>query len=190
VARADSQSGVTEGRSKGRRGSGVFGSLVEVVVIVAAAFVLALLIQQFIVKPFYIPSESMENTLVKGDRVLVSRFTYRFGQPHRGDIVVFHPPSDQTQDYIKRVVGVAGDTVAVRDGRLYINGVVQDEPYVKEPRMVVDFDQKTVPQGSIFVMGDNRNNSGDSRVFGPVKVNEVVGEAFLVYWPLTKLHWL
>lgn len=174
----------------GQRGSGVLGSIVEVVVIVAAAFVLALLIQQFIVKPFYIPSPSMQPTLIEGDRVLVSRFVYRFGEPNRGDIVVFHPPVDETQDYIKRVVAVAGDRVAVKDGKLYVNGKAQVEPYLKEQRIALSYAERTVPPGEIFVMGDNRNNSGDSRVFGPVKTSEVVGEAFLIYWPVPKLRWL
>ncbi len=142
------------------------------------------------VKPFYIPSPSMQPTLVEGDRVLVNRFVYRFGEPHRRDIVVFHPPVDESQDYIKRVVAVAGDRVAVKDGKLYINGKAQDEPYLKDAHINGTYPERTVPPGRIFVMGDNRNNSGDSRVFGPVKISEVVGEAFLIYWPVTKLHWL
>ena len=183
--------GMSSGSStKARRSTGILGSIVEVVVIVAAAFVLALLIQQFIVKPFYIPSPSMEPTLVQGDRVLVNRFIYRFQQPQRGDVVVFHPPVEPKQDYIKRVVGVAGDRIAVKDGKLLVNGRPQSEPYLKEQRIAADFGEITVPAGSIFVMGDNRNNSGDSRYFGPVKVDQVLGEAFMVYWPVTKISWL
>jgi signal peptidase I len=162
-------------------------SLVEIVVIVAAAFVLALLIQQFVVKPFSIPSQSMEPTLTNGDRVLVARFSYRFGAPKRGDIIVFHPPTSPKEEYIKRVVGLAGDRVAVHDGKLWINGEAQDEPYIKETPMVGTFPEVTVPEGAVFAMGDNRNNSGDSRFFGPVPLSSILGKAFFLYWPLARI---
>jgi signal peptidase I len=162
-------------------------SLLEIVVIVAAAFVLALLIQQFVVKPFSIPSGSMEPTLTNGDRVLVVRFAYRFGEPKPGDIIVFHPPTSPKEEYIKRVVAVAGDRVAVHDGALWINDVAQDEPYIKDKPMLGTFKEITVPQGSVFAMGDNRNNSGDSRVFGPVPKSSILGKAFFLYWPLARI---
>src|SRR5512136_1206915 len=126
-----------------QQGSSLLSSVVEVVVIVATAFILALLIQQFVVKPFYIPSVSMEDTLQKGDRVLVNRFLYRFTDPKRGDVVVFHPPSSPKEDYIKRVVAVAGDTVAVRDGKLWVNGQAQTEPYLKEQIIQGTFPEMT-----------------------------------------------
>jgi len=173
--------------SKDQTGSSLLGSLVEVVLIVGAAFILALIIQQFVVKPFYIPSESMEPTLVKGDRVLVNRFEYRFTDPKPGDVVVFHPPISPDEDYIKRVVAVGGDTVEVKDGSLYVNGVAQVEPYLKQPFIEGTFPQETVPEGYIFAMGDNRNRSGDSRVFGPVKLDAILGQGFLVYWPPGKI---
>jgi signal peptidase I len=157
------------------------------VLIVGAAFVLALIIQQFVVKPFYIPSESMEPTLVKGDRVLVNRFEYRFTDPKPGDVVVFHPPIAPDEDYIKRVVAVGGDTVEVKDSTLYVNGVAQEEPYLKEQSIRGIFPEETVPEGYVFVMGDNRNRSGDSRVFGPVKLDSILGGGFLVYWPPGKI---
>ncbi len=162
-------------------------SLVEVVIIVGTAFILALLIQQFVVKPFYIPSESMENTLVKGDRVLVNRFVYRFTELKPGDVVVFHPPSSPKEDYIKRVVAVAGDTVEVRDGGLYVNGVAKNESYLKEQFIEGAYPEKKVPPDTFWAMGDNRNQSGDSRVFGPVEVNKILGKAFMIYWPVTKI---
>jgi signal peptidase I len=168
-------------------GSTLFGSLLEVVLIVGAAFVLALLIQQFIVKPFYIPSESMEPTLVEGDRVLVNRFIYRFTDPDRGDVVVFHPPTSPGEDFIKRVVAVSGDTVEVKDGKLYVNGEPQEEPYLAESFIQGAFPEETVPDGYVFAMGDNRNRSGDSRVFGPVSLDAILGEGFLIYWPLSKI---
>ncbi len=155
------------------------------VVIVAAAFVLALLVQQFVVKPFAIPSPSMEPTLVEGDRVLVNRLVYHFRSPRRGDIIVFHPPGRPGSDpFIKRVVAVGGDTIAVHDGLLYVNGVAQDEPFIKEHPIVGDFPETTISPGYVWAMGDNRNNSGDSRVFGPVSEEAIMGEAFAIYWPL------
>lgn len=162
-------------------------SLIEIVVIVAAAFVLALLIQQFVVKPFSIPSESMQPTLTKGDRVLVARFLYRFGDPKPGDVIVFHPPTSPKEEYIKRVVAVGGDRVSVHDGKLWINGEAMDEPYINEKPMIGTFPEITVPEGSVFAMGDNRNNSGDSRVFGPVPKSSILGKAFFLYWPLARI---
>jgi signal peptidase I len=162
--------------------------LIEIVVIVAAAFVLALLVQQFIVKPFAIPSPSMEPTLMEGDRVLVNRLVYHFHPPHRGDVIVFHPPGRTGSDpFIKRVVAVAGDTVAVHDGMLYLNGVAQDEPYIMEYPIEDDYPETYIPEGYVWAMGDNRNNSGDSRVFGPVSLDSIMGEAFAVYWPLSRI---
>jgi len=165
--------------------------VIEVVVIVAAAFVLALLVQQFVVKPFAIPSPSMEPTLVQGDRVLVNRLVYHFRSPRRGDIIVFHPPGRPGSDpFIKRVVGVGGDTIAVHDGLLYVNGVPRDEPFIKEHPIVGEFPETVIAQGYVWAMGDNRNNSGDSRVLGPVSEKAIMGEAFGVYWPLGRIRGL
>jgi signal peptidase I len=159
--------------------------LIEVVVIVAAAFVLALLVQQFLVKPFAIPSPSMEPTLVEGDRVLVNRLVYHFRSPESGDVIVFHPPNTEGSDpFIKRVVAVGGDTIAVHDGQLYVNGVPREESFIKEHPIIGDYPETRVPDGYIWAMGDNRNNSGDSRVFGPVSEEEILGAAFAIYWPL------
>jgi signal peptidase I len=159
----------------------------EAVVIVGAAFLLALLIQLFVVKPFEIPSESMEPTLNLGDRVLVNRIVYHFREPARGDIIVFDPPIESTEPFIKRVVAVANDTVSVHDGKLWVNGKAQDEPYLMEPVIVGDYPEITIQPGYVWAMGDNRNNSGDSRKFGPVSVKSIIGEAFVVYWP--PKHW-
>jgi signal peptidase I len=174
------------GRDRSQTGASLLGSIGEIILIVGAAFVLALLIQQFLVKPFGIPSESMEPTLLKGDRVLVNRVAYRFGEPQRGDIVVFRPPLG-AEDYIKRIVAVGGDTVEVRSGRLYLNGLAQDESYLKEQRVLGRYEEFVVPEGSYFMMGDNRNNSGDSRVFGPVEKGAILGKAFLLYWPVGRV---
>jgi signal peptidase I len=162
--------------------------IIEVVVIVATAFVLALLIQQFIVKPYEIPSPSMEPTLVEGDRVLVNRLAYHFRDPRRGDVIVFDPPGlDSPEPFIKRIVAVGGDTVSVHDGVLWVNGVAQDEPYLKELPIIRGFDETKIEPGYVWAMGDNRNNSGDSRFFGPVSEDEIIGVAFAIYWPLGDL---
>lgn len=168
------------------RGASLLHAIVEILLIVAAALALALLIQQFLIKPFVIPSDSMVPTLVRGDRVLVNRLTYRFDDPQRGDVVVFASPLS-TDDYIKRVVAVGDDTVGVREGRLYVNGEVQAEPYLQDDLMAEDFAEVMVPQGEYFVMGDNRNNSGDSRVFGPIARDTILGKGFAIYWPLNRL---
>jgi signal peptidase I len=169
-------------------GSKALRWVIEVVVIVAAAFVLALLVQAFIVKPFAIPSPSMENTLQEGDRVLVNRLVYHFHPPRRGDVIVFHPPGRVGSDpFIKRVVAVAGDTIAVHDGMLYVNGMAQDESYVKEHPIEGDYPETEIASGYVWAMGDNRNNSGDSRVFGPVPLNAIMGEAFAKYWPISRI---
>jgi signal peptidase I len=191
LAESDAVSAVEQTPAADRRGNRTLRWVIEVVVIVAAAFVLALLIQQFVVKPFAIPSPSMEPTLVEGDRVLVNRLIYHFRSPERGDVIVFHPPERPGSDpFIKRVVGVSGDTVAVYDGVLLVNGVAQDEPFIKEHPILDDFPETTIAPGYVWVMGDNRNNSGDSRVFGPVSEEAIMGEAFAVYWPLGHLSGL
>ena len=161
---------------------------IETVIIVAAAFVLALLIQQFIIKPYTIPSPSMEPTLVLGDRVLVNRLSYHFRSPKPGDIIVFRPPNVESREpFIKRVVAVAGDTVSVHDGKLWVNGVAPDEPYIKEHPIIGDFAEVTLDADCVWVMGDNRNDSSDSRVFGEVPEKNVVGVAFAIYWPPSHL---
>ena len=158
--------------------------VVETIIIIAAAFVLAFLVQQFIIKPYTIPSPSMEPTLETGDRVLVNRLSYHFRSPEVGDVVVFRPPgSESAEPFIKRVVAVAGDTVSVHEGSLYVNGVTQVEPYVKEHPIDGELGEVTVNPGCVWVMGDNRNDSSDSRVFGEVPRESIVGVAFAIYWP-------
>jgi signal peptidase I len=174
-----------EGRpGKERRGSGPLRTVVEIVVIVAAAFVIALLVQAFIVKPFTIHQVSMRPTLEEGDRILLNRLVYHFRAPARGDIIVFHSPINDSEDLVKRIVGVAGDRVSVSAGVLYVNGATQDEPYLLEQNFRGELTETLVPDGEVFVMGDNRNNSGDSRLFGPISTRRIIGSAFVVYWPI------
>lgn len=161
--------------------------VLEVVIIVVAAFVIAMLVQYFLIKPFTIHQISMRPTLEEGDRVLINRLTYHFRDPRSGDVIVFDSPVNPDEDLVKRVVAVAGDKVAVQDGVLFVNDVAQDEPYLLEQPFVGDMEEILIPSGRVFVMGDNRNNSGDSRLFGPIEVESIIGKAFVVYWPIG--HW-
>jgi signal peptidase I len=177
-------------------------SLIELVLTVAVAIAIALLVQAFIVKPYRIPSGSMEPTLAIGQRVLTNRLD---GSPGLGDIVVFHPPAgadpanpicananqgpghqqpcgksvphESNTTYIKRVVGLPGDHIAIRNGHVYRNGVREKDSYI-------------VACGDYFMMGDNRGNSDDSRFWGPVPSKWIIGVAFFTYWPPSRIGFL
>lgn len=175
-----------ERRSKHRRPA---RSFIELVVILASAIVVAYLLQAFVVKPFQIPSESMQPTLEPGDRVLVNRLAYSFGgSPERGDLIVFKSPSDPETDYIKRVIAVGGETVEVKRGSVIINGDPLVEDYLERPDRS-SFTMQTVPEGTVFVMGDNRGDSQDSRAWRSpwLPVDNIIGKAFLIYWPLDRM---
>ena len=161
------------------------GGMLEFLVILLVSFALVFgFVRPFVVEAFYIPSESMVPTLRVGDRVLVNKFIYRFTEPKRGDVVVFESVEGGGEDLIKRVVGVSGDEISVRAGKLLVNGERQREPYVNRRFPDRSFSSPTtVPKGHIFVMGDNRTNSRDSRYFGPVPKRKIEGEAFLRFWP-------
>lgn len=161
------------------------GGVLEFLIILVVSFVLVFgFVRPFVVEAFWIPSASMVPTLKYGDRVLVNKFIYRFTEPERGDIIVFKSVQGDDQDLIKRVVGVPGDEIKVRGGRLFVNGEPQREPYVNEKYPDRSFYAPTiVPKGHVFAMGDNRANSQDSRVFGPVPKENIEGEAFLRFWP-------
>ena len=173
---------VPESRSS-KRGSGGF---LEFLVILLVAFALVFgFVRPFVLEAFYIPSESMVPTLEIGDRVFVNKFVYRFWGPERGDIVVFRSVEGGDEDLIKRVVGLPGDRVTSRRGTLRINGEAQEEPYLNDsgrPDREI-YGPTRVPEGEVFVMGDNRNNSADSRFFGPVPMENIEGEAFMIFWP-------
>jgi signal peptidase I len=161
------------------------GGVVEFLVILLISFALVFgFVRPFVVEAFYIPSESMIPTLRVGDRVLVNKFIYRFAEPERGDILVFESVEGGSEDLIKRVVAVPGDTIAVRRGKVVLNGERQREPYVNKKFPDRSFSPPTtIPKGHVFVMGDNRANSRDSRFFGPVPKEKIEGEAFLRFWP-------
>jgi signal peptidase I len=185
------------------------------------ALILAVLIKTFLVQAFFIPSPSMEATLQKGDRVLVTKIPYYVGDPKRGDVIVFEEPDPRRQpdrgvidgaihwvtqtlgvaapdqeDYIKRVIGLPGDVVEGKKGQVYVNGAAIAEPYLDQK--TADFDKVKVPEGMLFVMGDNRDNSLDSRYglgvnptkqpgVGFVPIEKVVGKAFFVAWPPSRM---
>jgi len=178
--------GGSEGAGSEKEG-GILAFLGELPVLILTAVVVAWIIKTFLVQPFYIPSSSMEPTLLPGDRVLVSKLNYRFDEPRRKDIIVFMAPergqSEQQQDFIKRIVGTPGMEIEVDGGSLVVDNEPQKEDFTRPDRRTSTFGPFTVPPDSVFVMGDNRANSKDSRFFGPVDDEDVIGKAFVVYWP-------
>lgn len=163
-------------------------SIVEWLVVVGGALIIALVIKAFLLQAFYIPSSSMVSTLNIGDRVLVNKLSYRLHDVHRGDLIVFSRPEGEADsaisDLIKRVVGLPGDVVEGQNGRVLINGEPLDESYLDEGVTTGDFEAIEVPAGHLFMMGDNRGDSRDSRFFGPIPEDSVVGRAFFRVWPL------
>jgi signal peptidase I len=192
------------------------GSFVELVTIVVVALGLALGIQAFLVKPFRIPSESMVPTLEVGQRVLVDRVSFRFGDPGRNDVVVFKPPAGadgntcgvepprgaacaeptperSDTNFIKRVVGLPGDRLRVVDGAVYINGRRQDSSFAELDATCPICNlptEITIPEDHYFMMGDNRGESADSREWGPVPKKWIIGKAFMTYWPPGRIGFL
>ncbi len=158
--------------------------------LLAIALAISVVVRLFIAEPRYIPSNSMDPTLHVGDRLLVEKVSYRLHPPEAGDIVVFVPPPQlqsvgftADQAFIKRVVALPGQTVAVQAGQVLVNGVPRQEPYILEPP-TYDMRPYTVPAGQLFVMGDNRNDSNDSHVWGALPWQNVIGRAVLRFWPL------
>jgi signal peptidase I len=184
--------------SRRKRRSSSSRQLVEWLVLVGAALLIAVIIKTFLFQAFYIPSESMEPTFYKNDRILVNKLSYHMHPIHRGDIVVFKaPPGEESatiKDLVKRVVGLPGELVEARNGAVYINGRRLDEPYVLAecPSAVSGLDLKTVtvPPGHYFLMGDNRCHSKDSRAFGPIARSAIIGRAFVRIWPLSRFKFL
>jgi signal peptidase I len=177
-----------EGRP-GRRSSRETGGFLEFLVILVVAFALVFgVVRPFVLEAFYIPSESMVPTLLVGDRVFVNKFIYRFTEPERGDVVVFESVNGGEEDLIKRIVAVAGDEIEVRNGTLLVNGEEQEERYLNENLPFTgSYEPTEVPEEHVFVMGDNRANSADSRVFGPLPVENIEGEAFMRFWPVPEI---
>lgn len=191
---------MSEGSSRGRdpreeKRKSASRNALEFAVTLLVAFVLVFgFIRPFVVMAYSIPSVSMVPTLEVGDRVLVNKFIYRFKEPERRDIVIFDAVANgKPETLIKRVVGLPGDRISLRDGILYLNGERQKEPYIVNKPCVrslpktCSFGPVTVPKDHIFVMGDNRANSEDSRFIGPVPRQSVKGEAFFRFWPPGRL---
>lgn len=168
------------------------GGPTEFILTIIVAFALVFgVVQPFIVQAFRIPSESMVPTLEVKDRILANKFIYRFTEPERGDIVVFDSVESGDDTLIKRVVGLEGDEIRVQGGLLFVNGEPQQEPYLNEEETFRGYyGPSIVPEGHVFVMGDNRGNSADSRVFGPLPSDNLKGEAFLRFWPISKISGL
>lgn len=168
------------------------GWLTETIVTVVLAILLYLVIQTFLVQTYRVEGRSMDITLRDGQHLLIDKLTPRFDDYSRGDVVVLHPPDipEDSTPYIKRVIAVAGERVEIHDGSVWIDGVQLDEPYVRpgtttEPE--TDEEVWDVGEGEVFVMGDNRPDSQDSRAFGVVRTDGIIGRAFLRFWPLDTL---
>ena len=204
-AEAD-EAGADEAGEDEKDGKKRHSLLRELPILILIALVVAVLIKTFFVQAFYIPSGSMIPTLEVNDRVLVNKLSPRFGVPNRGDVIVFDSPSGNADrgsfpgnifrsvgesigvvsrdaDLIKRVIGLPGEVVEIRDNMVFVDGGALDEPYLAEGTRMADMPAVTVPPGELFVMGDNRSFSSDSRAFGTISEEEVVGRAFSKVWP-------
>lgn len=190
----DIEDGLTDQLSGGRRHRSLGQTGGEWLGILIGALVLAVLIKTFVAQTFYIPSPSMEKTLLINDRVLVNKLAYRAGDVHRGDIVVFKRPPKETDksinDLIKRVVGLPGETIESRNGVVYINGNALEEPYLQPGMLTLNLGPTVVPPKHYFVMGDNRTNSFDSRMFDPIPESLLVGKAEVRIWPFNRFSTL
>lgn len=187
----------TSGTDADDQGPSPLRNALEWIGVILAAVLVALLVRNFLVQSFQIPSGSMRPTLMEGDRVLVNRLSYRLHDVNRGDVIVFDRPEgapagpEEPKDLIKRVIALGGETIEARDGKVYIDGELLDEPYLPPGTETTGLDVPvTVPDGEVFVMGDNRANSGDSRVFGPIRTDTVVGRAFAIIWPPSRFSGL
>jgi len=174
-----------------------YGCAIEIAQTVILTLVTFFAIQNFVAQPFQVKGSSMQRTFADSDYVLVDRLTPRWSPYVRGQVIVFHPPdsvTDRAEPFIKRVIGVGGDAVEVKDGQVFVNGVALDEPYlfrdaagVTEPTDAGGQTSWVVPDGDLFVMGDHRQASEDSRVFGPIPITSVIGRATFRYWPLPEV---
>lgn len=163
--------------------------LAELLIMVAIAFLLATGIRTFIVQPYVVPTGSMIPTIELQDRVIANKFIYRFDEPAPGEIVVLDDPTGNVQTLIKRVIATEGQTVNLVDGQVVVDGVVLDEPYTHGlPTLPMTLEMPyTIPEDCVWLMGDNRTNSADSRVFGPVSLSEIRGKAIFRYWPIDRI---
>lgn len=164
----------------------------EIASIIIIAFILAMILRTFVIEGRIIPSGSMLPTIQLQDRVMVLKFAYWFKEPQRGDIIVFKPPEGigQKDDLIKRLIGLPGETVEIKEGKVFINGRALNEPYIAEPPNY-EFGPVKVPEGCYFMMGDNRNRSFDSHMWNSwLTRDHIKGKAFVIYWPLNHIRLL
>lgn len=164
----------------------------ELVSIIVIAFVLSLILRFIAIEGRIIPSGSMYPTIKEQDRVMINKFIYRFKEPQRGDVIVFDPPAALEKDelYIKRVIGLPGETVEVKNSKVYVNGRPLSEPYINEA-INYQYGPVVVPENSLLVMGDNRNNSFDSHLWNAwLTADRIKGKAIMVYWPFNHFHLL
>ena len=194
---ADGAESAAQDEHDDRRLRGAARTIVEWVLVIGCGILIAVCARAFLVQAFWIPSPSMAPTLEVGDRVLVNKLAYKTHDVNHGDLVVFERPpqasngeDDEIQDLIKRVIAVGGDTIEARDGSVYVNGERIEEPYLVEGTPTDNLALREIPEGMVFVMGDNRTNSEDSRVFGPIDEDTIVGRAFITVLPLSHLGWL
>ncbi len=182
--------GDDEGDDDERSERAIFArNILEWMVVLFAAALVAVLLRTFVFQAFFIPSESMETTLFENDRILVNKVSYRLHDVNRGDVVVFRRPDDQPgeiRDLIKRVIALPGETIEGRDSQIYINDQLLIEPYLDGNRFG-DFGPTEVPEGELFMMGDNRDQSLDSRRFGTIEDDRIVGRAFFLFWPFDRV---
>lgn len=194
-------------RARGEKADAARAFWKELPVLIVVALVVAVLIKTFLVQAFFIPSASMRDTLLEGDRVMVNKLAYRFGEPSRSDVIVFDSPLEEhhqgenflgalvrnvaealglsTPDsaLIKRVIAIGGDTLEIRNNQILVNGAAIAEPYLTRTPRMRDFGPIEIPVDHVFVMGDNRNQSEDSRAFGPIHEDTIIGRAFVKVWP-------
>jgi len=157
-----------------------------------SALLIALFLTKFVIINAYIPTGSMENTIMTGDRVFASRLHYLFTEPKRGDIVVFKYPENEKINYVKRVIGLPGETVEIKGSEVYVDNVKLEEPYIREEMIEEDLGPYHVPEDSYFMMGDNRNNSSDSRRWvttNYVHKSKILGKVAFKYYPGLKWLW-
>ncbi|MBQ9041238.1 MAG: signal peptidase I [Eggerthellaceae bacterium] len=182
------------GQHAAERPHSALRSFLSIVIMVAVVAIITVLLRLFVFVPYEIPSGSMEETIMTGDMVFSEKVTYYFREPQRGDIVTFDDPEVAGRTLIKRVIAVGGQTVDLVDGKVVVDGVTVDEPYTNGKEsyplsrtatdVTVEFPY-TVPSGYVWVMGDNRTSSQDSRYFGAIPVSSITGRAALVYWPFS-----
>ncbi len=157
------------------------------ILVIILAFVTAFVVRTYIIQPYRIEMTSMVSTLHPNDLVLVDKISYKIHPPRRGDIVIIIPPTNKKERYIKRIIGLPGETIEIKNNEVYINGKPLREPYMHSP-MPQDMPPTKIPEGYVWVMGDNRSVSLDSRYFGPVPIKNIIGKAVCVYWPFSHIE--